>query len=351
MNLKKNIPFLLLAVFLFQCKSKEADSAEANHNAPEGMVLIPGGTFTMGESNDPNGANNINAYGVELDSFYMDQTEVTNKQFAQFVKETNYVTVAERPIDWEEIKKQLPPGVPKPDASKLLPGALIFDPQKDIANLYDISQWWTWKTGADWKHPNGPESSIEGKDDYPVVQIAYDDAMAYCKWAGKRLPTEAEWEYASRGGKPNHKYAWGDNLTPEGKYLANYFQGIFPKDNTKLDGYEGAAPAKSYPANGFGLYDMIGNVWEWTNDWYRTDTHVQNKLASNSGMCYNPKGPSKSYDPDEPLVPKHVVKGGSFLCSDQYCSNYRPDSRMATAYDSGQEHLGFRCVKDVHPKK
>lgn len=197
-----------------------------------------------------------------------------------------------------------------------------------------------------WRHPYGPKSNIEDKDNYPVVHIAHEDAAAYAKWAGKRLPTEAEWEYASRGGHENAPFQWGNELMPSGKYLANFYQGTFPSDNSELDGFAKSAPVKSYPPNEFGLYDMIGNVWEWTNDWYRPDNHARLKMAG-IPICDNPTGPESSYDPMEPLVPKRVIKGGSFLCSEQYCSNYRPSARMATAFDSGQEHLGFRCVQVI----
>lgn len=328
-------------------KAENISDELAKFKTPEGMVFIPSGTFKMGGNKPQNDV----AYGVYIDGFYMDANEVTNEQFARFVKATGYKTVAERPINWEELKKQLPPGTPKPDDKMLLPGSLVFFPSKKIENLYDITQWWTWTTGADWKHPSGPESSIKGLENHPVVHIAYEDAEAYAKWAGKRLPTEAEWEYACRGGKSNHTYAWGDQLAPDGKYLANYFQGTFPNNNTKQDGFEGSAPVKNYPANEFGLYDMIGNVWEWTSDWYTQEIHQVNKSTAVGGVCHNPSGPSKSNDPADPYTPRRVTKGGSFLCSEMYCSNYKPDARMSTAFDSGQSHLGFRCVKDLTDKK
>ncbi|MGN6493797.1 MAG: formylglycine-generating enzyme family protein [Agriterribacter sp.] len=349
MKFFQNMHLLLLALLLLQCNAKRNNDATGKPT-PEGMVLIPGGTFAMGGIDDETVQSKENEYPVQVDSFYMDITEVTNDEFARFVTATGYVTIAERPIDWEEIKKQLPPGTPKPNKAMLRPGSLIFDPAKEIANLHDISQWWTWQTGASWRYPHGTGSSIEGKGNHPVVHVSFEDAAAYAKWAGKRLPTEAEWEYAGRGGKPNQAYAWGDQLTPGGKYLANFFQGTFPAGNSMLDGFSTTAPVKTYPANAYGLYDMIGNVWEWTNDWYSHDTHLQNKRRSGTLVCYNPQGPAKSNDPREPLVPKRVVKGGSFLCSKQYCSNYRPNARVATPFDSGQEHLGFRCVKDVHSR-
>ncbi len=323
-------------------QKKEFSSSTKEINT-SGMIWIPAGKYIIG-TNDTN-ANPTEAKGYEVvvSGYWIDETEVTNAQFRKFVDATGYVTVAERPVDWEEIKKQLPEGTPKPDESLLQPGSMIFEPQ-EVANLYDISQWWKWELGADWKHPHGPDSNIDGKDDHPVVQIAFEDAQAYAEWAGKELPTEVQWEIASRGGKNLRAFAWGDQLTPDGKYLANFFQGTFPKHNSQADGYATTAPVKSYPPNDFGLYDMIGNVWEWTKDWYRIDTHNKNQKLANISVCNNPQGPQSSMDPLDPLVPKRVTKGGSFLCTDQYCSNYRPSARMATAFDSGQEHLGFRCV-------
>ncbi|PIB35702.1 sulfatase [Reichenbachiella sp. 5M10] len=347
---------LLLSSVFYQCQSDKSSGQTATQDTPstslltdsqesiDGMVWIPGGIYQIGNESEQAKQSEGPVHEVQVDGFYMDEAEVTNAQFRKFVEETGYITIAERPVDWEEIKKQLPPGTPKPDDSLLAPGSLIFEPTA-ASNLYDISQWWAWEHGADWKHPHGPGSTIEGKDDHPVVHIAFADAQAYAQWAGKRLPTEAEWEIAAQSGEKDQPYAWGSQLTPNGKYLANYFQGTFPDGNSKLDGFEGSAPVKSYAPNSYGLYDMIGNVWEWTSDWYRVDTYDRNKLAGITA-CINPSGPSKSYDPQEPLVPKRVTKGGSFLCSEQYCSNYRPSARMATAYDSGQEHLGFRCVKD-----
>lgn len=343
---------LILITAVLGCQQEKTSTESelvTNQTKPKGpnqagMVWIAGGTYTIG-SEDEN-AKNVEGpeYKVQVSGFWMDETEVTNAQFKKFVEETGYITVAERPVEWEEIKRQIPAGTPKPADSLLRPGSLVFQPV-EAANLYDLSQWWAWTLGANWKHPHGPGSSIKGLENHPVVHIAHEDAKAYADWAGKRLPTEAEWEIAARGGQ--HKpFAWGEELTPEGKYLANFYQGSFPDANSAKDGFVKTAPVKSFPPNGFGLYDMIGNVWEWTNDWYRPDTHARNKISGARG-CFNPKGPKKSYDPTEPLSPKRVIKGGSYLCSDEYCSNYRPSARMATSYDSGQEHLGFRCVKSV----
>lgn len=313
---------------------------------PPGMVYIPGGKFILGSESSLSLPHEGPAIDAEVSGFYMDITEVTNAQFAKFVSATNYITVAERDLDWDELKKEVPAGTPKPADSLLLAGSLIFNPDLDIDTYNHIAQWWKWKTGANWRHPHGPGSDIIGKENYPVVHIAYEDAEAYAKWAGKRLPTEAEWEYASRGGKQHSNYAWGDELAPDGKYLANFFQGNFPVLNTAKDGYEGIAPVKSFPPNDFGLYDMIGNVWEWTSNWYRPDAHKLANLISSKG-CMNPQGPASSYDPTEPQVPKKVIKGGSFLCSEEYCNSYRPTARMQASINTGLEHLGFRCVKDL----
>ncbi|MEP2026114.1 MAG: formylglycine-generating enzyme family protein [Reichenbachiella sp.] len=347
----KNLVVALIALGIVSCSSRESNQSNTNtekrteSEVPAGMVYIPGGTFTMGSEDREANPTEGPEFAVELSGFYMDVHEVTNAEFQVFVEATGYKTIAERPIDWEEMKKQLPAGMEKPADSVLSPGSLIFSPQPNIANLNDYSQWWAWLIGSDWRHPYGPDSDITGKENHPVVHIAHEDAKAYAQWAGKRLPTEAEWEYASRGGM-HQSFAWGEELTPEGQFLANFFQGTFPGENTIEDGFEKTAPVKSYAPNAYGLYDMIGNVWEWTGDWYRPDSHFQNKQKAIT-VCRNPTGPESSYDPQEPKVPKRVIKGGSYLCSDQYCSNYRPSARMATAIDSGQEHLGFRCVQDV----
>ncbi|TVZ14690.1 formylglycine-generating enzyme family protein [Maribacter sp. MAR_2009_72] len=314
---------------------------------PEGMVWVPGAAFKQGAVGLDKMAMGHEKPAIEVlvDGFFMDVTEVTNKEFAQFVKETGYITVAERGIDWNELKKQVPEGTPKPHDSILRPGSLTFKKTKSpVANLYDFSQWWQWSIGANWKHPNGPESSIEGKEDYPVVQVAYEDAMAYCKWAGRRLPTEAEWELASRAGKFGTIYQWGSDSGQLVK-SANTWEGNFPNENTKLDGFELRAPVKSYPPNAYGIYDMAGNVWEWTSDWYNSGYY---KEYTNKGkVILNPTGALEPFTPNNPLAREKVIKGGSFLCSASYCASYRISARMGSSMDSALEHTGFRTVATV----
>ncbi|MES2569282.1 MAG: formylglycine-generating enzyme family protein, partial [Verrucomicrobiota bacterium] len=282
------------------------------------------------------------AHPVSIDGFWRDETEVTNAQFARFVEATKYVTVAERAPDWEELKKQLPPDAAKPPADKLVAGSLVFTAPRERPTRDDITLWWKWTPGADWRHPEGPQSNLDGRQQHPVVQVAWEDAVAYAQWADKRLPTEAEWEFASRGGLEGMRYAWGNDFRPNGKILANVWQGIFPNDNTREDGFERTAPARSFPPNGYGLYDMIGNTWEWCADWFDTNTHA--RLAAR-GLCHNPGGPARSFNPREPYSQQRVTKGGSFLCAENYCTNYRPSSRRGTDFDTGMSHLGFRCVR------
>jgi formylglycine-generating enzyme required for sulfatase activity len=325
---------------------KSSSISEQPKETPEGMVWIPAGTFYQGAVNHDRMAMSHEKprHHVEMEGFFMDMHPVTNKQFREFVETTNYVTVAEQGIDWEEMKKQVPPGTPKPHDSILQPGSLVFiKTTTSVPNLYDYSQWWKWKIGANWKHPNGPESSIKGKDDHPVVQIAYEDALAYCKWAGKRLPTEAEWEYAARGGKEDTIFFWGNESDQLHEY-ANTWEGEFPVDNTQEDGYEHRAPVMTFPKNGFGLHGMAGNVWQWTSDWY--DINYYSTLEKR-GVSKNPKGPNITNNPSNPYASEKVIKGGSFLCSASYCASYRISARMATSLDSGLEHLGFRTVMEV----
>lgn len=315
--------------------------------APDGMVWIPGGEFEQGAVSQDKMAMDHEkpSHKVAVDGFFMDITEVTNAQFAQFVKATGYKTIAEREIDWEEMKKQVPEGTPKPHDSILQPGSLTFKKSKSsVPNLYDFSQWWNWTIGANWKHPNGPASSIKGLENHPVVQIAYTDAVAYCNWAGRRLPTEAEWEYAASGGKEGTIYFWGNDRSQLAK-SANSWEGEFPVNNTKIDGFENRAPVKSYIPNGYGLYDMAGNVWEWTSDWYNTNYYGE--LAGLGSVQKNPTGASMAYNPQNPYVKEKIIKGGSFLCSDSYCASYRLSARMASSMDSSAEHTGFRTVATI----
>ena len=309
-----------------------------------GMVYIPGGTFMMGGDNDQADADEFPKHKVTVDAFWMDEHEVTNAQFARFVEATGYKTTAEREPDWEELKKQLPPNTPRPPDDQMVPAALVFTPPSSrVASLEDYSQWWRWVPGANWRHPDGPGSSIEGKGNYPVVQVSWEDAVAYCKWAGKRLPTEAEWEFAARGGLTNNIYPWGNEPVEEGRPKTNSWNGRFPDQNTGWDGFNGLAPVKSFAPNGYKLFDMAGNVWEWCADWYRSDYYET--VNSPEGVL-NPTGPSDSYDPAEPFAPKRVARGGSFMCSDSYCSGYRAARRMKSTFDSGLNNMGFRCVKN-----
>ena len=314
---------------------------------PEGMVWVTGGEFYQGAVKQDKMAMAYEkpAIYVSVDGFFMDITEVTNQQFRKFVQETGYVTVAERAVDWEELKKQVPEGTQKPHDSILQPGALTFKKtKKTLPNLYDFSQWWKWTIGANWRHPNGPESTIEGKDNYPVVQVAYEDAMAYCEWAGRRLPTEAEWELAARAGNFGTTFLWGDDASVLSK-KANTWEGKFPVNNTKIDGYELRAPVKSYPPNAYGLYDMAGNVWEWTSDWYNTNYYKE--MATATSGLRNPLGAASPFTPNNPYAREKIIKGGSFLCSDSYCASYRVSARMGASMDSSLEHTGFRTVAAV----
>ncbi|HTL08616.1 MAG TPA: formylglycine-generating enzyme family protein [Chitinophagaceae bacterium] len=293
-----------------------------------GMVLIRGGRFIMG-SNAFADAQPLHT--VTLHDFWMDETEVTNAAFAAFVKATGYITVAERALNPADY-----PGVP---ADKLVPGSAVFSPPTQKVSLHDPLQWWQYLPGASWKHPRGMDSNLKDRANYPVVQVCYEDAAAYAKWAGKRLPTEAEWEYAAWAGKSGQPYYWGDALKPGGKWVANIFQGSFPEGNSAEDGFALLAPVKSFAANANGLYDMEGNVWEWCSDYYRPDYYA-------SSATLNPAGPASSFDPDEPGAVKHVQRGGSFLCSDEYCIRYKAGSRGKGETSSASDNLGFRCVRD-----
>jgi len=315
--------------------------------APKGMVWIPGGEFSMGSNVEDESLCSLSGvtkdaapiHRVYVDGYFMDETEVTNEEFEKFVKATGYVTVAEQKPTKEEF--------PTAAEEDLITGSVIFTPTASAVNLNNYIQWWSYVPSTDWRHPLGPESSIKGKEKYPVVHVTYEDAAAYAKWAGKRLPTEAEWEFAARGGKTGEIYAWGNTLKPKGKFQANIYQGHFPiKDgDTGEDGFKGIAPTAQYAPNGYGLYDMAGNVWEWTNDWYSVDYY---KSLSESGKTVkNPQGPNAYNDPRDPSEIKRVHRGGSFLCTDQYCTRYMVGTRGKGEVRSAANHLGFRCVKNI----
>jgi formylglycine-generating enzyme required for sulfatase activity len=312
---------------------------------PAGMVWIPGGEFSMGAApigDEPGGgpgcgdplADAQPVHRVYVDGFWMDRTEVTNEQFERFVHATGYVTVAERTPTAEEF-----PTAPR---ENLVAGSVVFDPPREAVPLDNHFRWWSYIVRASWRHPLGPASDVRGRDRFPAVHIAFEDAQAYATWAGKRLPTEAEFEFAARGGLTGKAYAWGDELQPEGRWMANTFQGHFPNDDTGEDGYKGIAPVASYPPNGYGLYDVAGNVWEWVTDWYRPDYYTT--FAAGSAVR-NPRGPADSFDPAELGVAKRVQRGGSFLCSSEYCTRYLVGSRGKGDPSSGANHLGFRCVE------
>jgi sulfatase modifying factor 1 len=307
------------------------------------MVWIPGGEFSMG-SEDPRtkaeGGREAMTdarpiHRVYVDGFWMDDTDVTNAEFARFVAATGYVTMAERKPRAEDF-----PGAKPKD---LVPGSIVFSAPPRAVSLDNPLQWWRYVPGANWRHPTGPGSSIKGKENYPVVQMAYEDALAYAKWSHARLPTEAEWEFAARGGLAGMTYVWGNTMRPAGRWMANTHQGHFPEDDTALDGYPGIAPVAKFPANGYGLYDMSGNVWQWVADWYRPDYYA----AVAGRMVRNPTGPDSSFDLDEPSVPKRVQRGGSFLCTDQYCTRYMVGTRGKGEPTSASNHLGFRCVRNA----
>lgn len=359
------LSFIVLWSALSSCKDQSAEEKTIktdvpeyvllkdqpkNIPTPEGMVWVEGKTFIQGgkPGDDYTLPREHPAHEVTVDGFFMDVTEVTNKQFKSFVDATDYITVAERPIDWEAMKKDLPKNTPKPADSVLQPGSLIFNKDVNLVeNMNNYTQWWKWQIGANWKHPEGPHSSIEGKGNYPVVHIAYEDAMAYCKWANRRLPTEAEWESAAQGNNSEAIYTWGNDPSKLNA-SANTWQGTFPVKNESTDGFELIAPVKSFAPNSIGLYDMLGNVWELTSDWFHTETY---KNLDNSQPLINPKGANKTYNPDNPLAKEHVIKGGSFLCHASYCASFRISARMGTAYDSGSDHSGFRTVATVEMLK
>jgi formylglycine-generating enzyme len=320
-------------------------------NGPRGMVWVPGGEFIMGSDHRLAKRNERPAHKARVHGFWMDRTAVTNAQFAAFIAATGYVTTAERPPDWETLKVQLPPGTPKPPADALVPGAMVFVGTAQPVDLNDFSQWWRYVPGASWRHPLGPASSITGKEDHPVVQVSFDDVQAYARWAGKRLPTEAEWEFAARGGLEQATFAWGNDLAPRGRKMSNVWEGSgqpFPVITAQSKSVHGTSPVCAFPVNGYGLCDMTGNVWQWVADWYRADAFA---YAAQRPLSFDPRGPADSYDPDEPGVPenapKRVIRGGSFLCSDDYCMSYRPSARRGSDPYTSMSHIGFRLVADT----
>ena len=324
-------------------------------STPQGMAWIPPGVFLMGSDSKLAQPNERPTHRVAARGFWMDVTHVTNDQFAEFVRQTGYVTTAEKKPDWDTIRVQLPPGVPKPPDGVLLPGGMVFVGTGTRVNLADYSQWWRYVPGADWRHPQGPDSSIEGKGNHPVVQVSHEDVLGYANWAGKRLPTEAEWEYAARGGLEQATYAWGDQLLPDGTMQANYWdtqQRPFPVVSPQAGGASGTLPAATFPPNGYGLYDMTGNAWQWVADWYRADYFAMQASLGKQPID-DPQGPADAFDPSEPGVPanapKRVIRGGSFLCNESYCLSYRPSARRGSDPYSPMSHLGFRLVKDAPP--
>ena len=334
------------AIPVSKAKSQQIQTSEAPGPSPVGMVWIPAGEFQMGSLGQNALPNEQPAHRVALDGFWMDDHEITNQAFEKFVEETSYRTTAEIPPDWEELKKSVPPGTPKPSDDVLVAGSLVFNPPDEAVPTNDVSRWWTWTPGACWNHPEGPASTIDGRADHPVVHVSWDDAVAYAKWIGKRLPTEAEWEYASRGNLVGKRYCWGDEPLNDKSRIANIWQGHFPDRNDKVDGWERTSPMKTFAANGYGLFDMSGNVWEWCSDWYRADAYV---IQSRQDLTKNPIGPASSWDPAEPNAAKRVIRGGSFLCHLSYCESYRVAARRGNTPDTGMSHLGFRCVKPAQP--
>ena len=316
--------------------TKSGMERSLEHPADDGTLYVPGGTFRMGS--DRHYPEEAPVHSVTVDGFWMDRTPVTNRQFRKFINATGYVTLAELMPDPKDYPDALP--------HMLKAGSLVFTPPKQAVDLRDFSQWWAFKFGANWRRPYGPRSNISGQDDHPVVHVAYRDVEAYAKWAGKELPTEAEWEFAARGGLDGAEFAWGSELMPGGKHMANTWQGAFPYENLAGDGYTRTSRVDAFPPNNFGLFDMIGNVWEWTTDWYSTG-HTGDAPKA---CCIpeNPRGGNEvgSYDPCEPRIriPRKVVKGGSHLCAPNYCRRYRPAARHAQPVDTSMSHVGFRCI-------
>ncbi|MCA8954895.1 MAG: formylglycine-generating enzyme family protein [Planctomycetes bacterium] len=315
-------------------------SSEVGAAAPPGMVRIPGGSFRMGCEDAEARPDERPVHQVRVKAFWMDAAPVTNDQFAAFVRATGYRTEAERPVDPATLRAQLPPGAKLP--AVIPAGSLVFKAPVERRDLRSMTwnDWWEWVPGACWRHPEGPGSDLTGRGAHPVVQVSWNDAVAYARWAGKRLPTEAEWEFAARGGLSGKRYPWGDVARPSEVCCHNIWHGDFPYRDDNLDGFRGTSPVRSFPPNAFGLYDMAGNVWEWCHDWYRPDTYARRAPVQ------DPRGPAQGFDPDEPDLPKRVTRGGSYLCSAVFCAGYRTSARMKSSPDTGLCHTGFRCVRD-----
>lgn len=331
----------------FRQPSPQAGASNARRG-PREMMWIPGGAFTMGSEDRLAQPNERPLHTVRVHGFWMDRTPVTNAQFAAFVAATAYVTTAERRPDWQTLKTQLPPGTPRPSDESLAPGGAVFVGIDHAVNLDGYTQWWRYVPGANWRHPEGPESSIENRKDHPVVQVSYEDAIAYARWIGKRLPTEAEWEYAARGGLEQARYAWGNDFSPDGRKMANVWEGAtahFPVIDMQSQNSHDRSRVCTFPPNGYGLCDMTGNVWQWVADWYRSDAYTL--LPPNTELI-DPQGPRDSYDTDELAAimdaPKRVIRGGSFLCSETYCLSYRPSARRGSDPYTSTSHIGFRLV-------
>jgi len=335
---------VLVLLLFWNCETTSKEKEEIpSLETPKGMIWVPSKTFTKGAKLNDKMAMMAEkpAHQVYVDGFFMDATEVTNQEFSQFVEATQYITLAEREIDWEEMKKELPAGTPKPDESILQPGSLIFKRNvKNINNVQNYNQWWEWKIGANWRHPQGPDSDIEGKENHPVVHIGYEDALAYCKWANRRLPTEAEWESAAQGNQEDAIFTWGNNAENLNEN-ANTWQGTFPIELATKDGFDYAAGVKSYPPNSLGFYDLLGNVWEITQDYFNVKYYAN--LDQNE-ILQNPKGAKKHFNPNNPYEIEHIIKGGSFLCHASYCASFRISARMGNAEKSSSDHVGFRTV-------
>ncbi len=333
---------IVISALFFSCANNQKDKS-ISFETPDGMVWVEGKSYTKGAKQNDDYAmmREKPSHEVYIDGFYIDVTEVTNNQFQKFVNETGYLTIAEREIDWDEMKKSLPAGTPKPHDSILQPGSLIFnDKLKKVDDMNNYFQWWRWQTGANWRSPKGPGSNIENKGNYPVVHIAYEDAKAYCEWANRRLPTEAEWESAAQGNYKNAVFPWGDDTSLLDS-SANTWQGNFPIKNVSIDGYKMIAPVKSFPPNSIGIFDMVGNVWEITDDLFNVNYYSE---ISTEAELKNLKGASSCYNPSNPYEIQYVIKGGSFLCHDSYCASYRISARMGVSVGSGSDHTGFRTV-------